>query len=214
MRDVPLLLLFLATATAESTDLMTCMADSARAVPASLGLQLLPAAHPANPRGVDLVIAPASLCAQLSPNGICDTSTSIAGSDGEARYVVGTSASLNMEAAEQLSCAAKVAPASFSVTISLRAPAAFALAQLSAGSSMLTMLTNIVPFLFLRSVALQQGVSAGLSMELAEAATVTPTRSSGARRGAARSAGVGGTSTATDTAAQSMVTSMLEGVRK
>ena len=77
-------------------------------MPPSLGLLLWPAAHPQNPQRVDLVVAPAALCAQLSPGGACTTAAAdqVVGADGVTRFVVGTAAHFNMEAAEVLSCVA------------------------------------------------------------------------------------------------------------
>jgi len=87
---------------------MTCSASDSRVVPQSYGLQIWPAAHPANPQHVDLVIAPAAMCAQLSPGGMCTTASAnqIVGSDGVTRFVVGTAAAFHMEAGEALTCAA------------------------------------------------------------------------------------------------------------
>jgi hypothetical protein len=77
-------------------------------VPSSYGLQIWPAAHPSNPQHVDLVIAPAAQCAQLSPGGVCTTlaANQIVGADGVTRFVVGTAAAFHMEAGETLTCAA------------------------------------------------------------------------------------------------------------
>lgn len=86
----------------------TCSSNSGNALPATIGLLLWPAAHPSNPQQVDLVVAPAALCAQLSPGGVCTTAVEnqIVGSDGVTRFVVGTAAQLKMEAATVLTCAA------------------------------------------------------------------------------------------------------------
>jgi hypothetical protein len=77
-------------------------------VPPSFGLQIWPAAHTQNPQHVDLVIAPAAQCAQLTPGGVCTTAAAnqIVGTDGVTRFVVGTAAALHMEAGETLTCAA------------------------------------------------------------------------------------------------------------
>ena len=83
---------------------LTCAAADARAVPASLGLQLWPAAHPLNPEGVDLVVAPLATCQQMASEEACAAAATVAGADGEARYVVGTAAAFNMEADETLTC--------------------------------------------------------------------------------------------------------------
>ena len=85
---------------------MTCLPTDASAIPSSVGLLLWPATHPQNPQRVDLVVAPASTCAQLSPGGVCNTTAAntIIGLDGAPRYAIGTAAALNMEGAETLSC--------------------------------------------------------------------------------------------------------------
>jgi len=84
----------------------TCSAAGARAIPPDLGLQILPAAHPRNPRRVDLVIAPLAVCADLSPGGACATSPANAfvGPDGVTRFVVDSAAALHMSAGEMLAC--------------------------------------------------------------------------------------------------------------
>ena len=83
-------------------------AADAQAVPPSLGLRVWPAAHPQNPQSVDLIVAPAASCAQLSPGGVCttDSANQIVGADGVTRFVVGTAAAFNMEAATMLDCTA------------------------------------------------------------------------------------------------------------
>ena len=81
------------------------VAADARAVPASLGLQLWPAAHPQNPQRADLVVAPLAQCQQMTSAAACAAATSVAGADGVTRYVVGTAAAFNMEADETLTCA-------------------------------------------------------------------------------------------------------------
>ena len=80
---------------------------AARAVPSSLGVLLWPAANPSNPQHVDLVIAPLAMCQQLG--GTCSTlaSNMVVGADGITRYIVGTAAALNIEAAESLACTAQ-----------------------------------------------------------------------------------------------------------
>ena len=80
------------------------MAADARAVPASLGLQLWPAAHPSNPQRVDLVVAPLAQCQQMTSNAACAAAATVAGADGVTRYVVGTAAAFKMEADETLTC--------------------------------------------------------------------------------------------------------------
>ena len=67
---------------------------------------LWPAAHPANPQGVDLVVAPLGQCQQLASNAACAAAAFLVGEDGVARYVVGTAAAMKMEAAGALSCSA------------------------------------------------------------------------------------------------------------
>lgn len=69
-------------------------------------MQIWPAAHPLNPQALDLVLAPAALCAQMTPGGTCTTSpfNQLVGSDGINRFVVGTAAALNMEPSSSLQC--------------------------------------------------------------------------------------------------------------
>ena len=83
---------------------LSCASSPARAVPSSLGVLLWPAANPSNPQHVDLIIAPLATCQQLG--GTCSTlaSNTAVGADGITRYIVGTAAALNLEAAEALSC--------------------------------------------------------------------------------------------------------------
>jgi hypothetical protein len=83
---------------------LSCVAADARAAPASLGLQLLPAAHPQNQQRVDLVIAPLAQCQQMASAAACAAAAAVSGADGVLRYVVGTAAAFNMEADEKLSC--------------------------------------------------------------------------------------------------------------
>jgi hypothetical protein len=86
---------------------LSCASVGARAAPQSLGLLLWPAAHPANPQRVDLIVATLAVCQQLG--GSCSTapSNTIAAADGVTTlHIVGTAAALHLEAAEQLSCAA------------------------------------------------------------------------------------------------------------
>ena len=75
-------------------------------MPASLGLQIWPAAHPANPQHADLVVAPLAACEQLTSASACAAAASIAGADGVLRVVVGTAADWHMEAGESSVCAA------------------------------------------------------------------------------------------------------------
>ena len=83
---------------------LSCAASGARAVPSSLGVLVWPAANPSNPQHVDLIIAPLALCQQLG--GTCSTlaSNTVVGADSVTRYIVGTAAALNLEAAEALTC--------------------------------------------------------------------------------------------------------------
>jgi hypothetical protein len=73
-------------------------------MPASLGLQLWPAAHPANPQRVDLIVAPLAQCQLMTSSAACATAAAIAGTDGVLRYAVGTAAAFNMVADEALVC--------------------------------------------------------------------------------------------------------------
>ena len=88
------------------TDL-SCASAGARAIPTTLGLLLWPAAHPSNPQHVDLIIAPLAMCQQLTSSTACAAAASIMGMDGVLRFVVGTAAALNLEAAEALTCSVK-----------------------------------------------------------------------------------------------------------
>jgi hypothetical protein len=74
-------------------------------VPAALGLQIWPAANPANARGVDLLVAPLALCQQMTSSAACNAAASVVGADGTTRFVVGTAAAFNVEPAESLTCA-------------------------------------------------------------------------------------------------------------
>ena len=95
-------------ASASASSSVSCSPADSRAVPTNFGLQIWPAAHPSNPQHVDLVVAPAAVCAQLSPGGVCTTlaANQIVGADGVTRFVVGTAAALHMEGSESLMCAA------------------------------------------------------------------------------------------------------------
>ena len=84
---------------------LSCSAGAARAVPSSLGLQIWPAANAANVRGVDLLVAPFTLCRQMTSAAACTAADSVAGTDGVTRFVVGTAAAFNVEPAEALTCA-------------------------------------------------------------------------------------------------------------
>jgi hypothetical protein len=86
---------------------ISCASSGARAAPASLGLLLWPAAHPANSLHLDLIIAPLIACRQLISEEACASAMSVVGADGMLRYVLGTAAALHLEAAEPLTCAAQ-----------------------------------------------------------------------------------------------------------
>ena len=73
-------------------------------MPASLDLQLWPAAHPANPQHEDLIVAPLAQCQQITSAAACAAAAAVDGADGVTRYVVGTAAAFNMEADETLTC--------------------------------------------------------------------------------------------------------------
>ena len=81
----------------------TC-SSSTRAVPSSLGLMLLPAAHPQNPQKVDLILAPLVTCQQLGGSCSILSLNSVEGGDQVLWYTVGSASSLNFEAAEAISC--------------------------------------------------------------------------------------------------------------
>ena len=85
----------------------TCSAAS-QAIPPASGLVLLPAA--ANSQGVDLIVASNATCAARAAAGAlvvhqCNMSTYFLASDNATElFVVGTAASMNMRASEQLLC--------------------------------------------------------------------------------------------------------------
>lgn len=83
---------------------LSCLSSGARAVPTSLGLKMLPAAHPLNSRGVDLIIASLGICQQLTSTCSTLPSDAIVGVDVSTQYIVGTSEELHMESSEQLTC--------------------------------------------------------------------------------------------------------------
>jgi hypothetical protein len=85
---------------------LSCASSAVRAVPASLGVLLWPAANPSNPQQVDLVIAPLDVCQRLRGTCSAQASNTVVGADGIMRYIVGTAAALNLEAAESLACSA------------------------------------------------------------------------------------------------------------
>jgi hypothetical protein len=118
-----------------ATDI-SCAPGNARAAPAALGLLLWPAAHPANPQKVDLIITSLSVCQQLG--GTCSMlpGNTVMGADSVMRYIVGRAADLHLEAAEQLTCsAASGAPAA---TLASATVSASATATASATSTCLT----------------------------------------------------------------------------
>ena len=83
---------------------LSCASGGARALPSSLGMRLLPAAHPLNTDGVDLIVAPLESCTAMLSATICATKQVVA-MDGVTRYVIGTAAELHMEAGIELVCA-------------------------------------------------------------------------------------------------------------
>ena len=88
-----------------SSSSLSCASGGARALPSSLGMRLLPAAHPLNTDGVDLIVAPLESCTAMLSATICATKQ-VGVMDGVTRYVIGTAADLHMEAGEELVCAA------------------------------------------------------------------------------------------------------------
>ena len=93
-----------AGSTAPST--LSCSPDeSGRAIPASLGLEVMLTENLLNSRGVDLLLAPQALCSRLA-GAVCDDSSAIVGADGITRFVAGPTASFNVEVAEMLTCSA------------------------------------------------------------------------------------------------------------
>lgn len=96
----------LTCAATPSSPSLSCVAHNSRAVPAALGLQLWPAAHPANTQRIDLVVAPLAQCQQVAAGtaGTCDTSVSVTGADGVARFVAGVATVLHMEATAAVVC--------------------------------------------------------------------------------------------------------------
>jgi hypothetical protein len=67
-------------------------------------MQVWPAAHPNNPRNVDLLVTPLTLCQQMTSVTACATAASFTGTDGLTRYVVGTTEEFNVEPSESLVC--------------------------------------------------------------------------------------------------------------
>ena len=96
-----------AGSTSASATPLICSASDARAVPASLGLQILPAANPSNAQNVDLLIAPLELCQRISSASACYAAASVVGADGIRRFVVGTAAAFNVEPAASMTCSAR-----------------------------------------------------------------------------------------------------------
>jgi streptogramin lyase len=84
---------------------LSCASGGARALPSSLGMRLLPAAHPLNTVGVDLIIAPLESCTAMLSSQIC-ANKQVVVMDGVTRYVIGSSSDLHMEAGEELLCTA------------------------------------------------------------------------------------------------------------
>lgn len=74
-----------------SSSSLSCASGGARALPSSLGMRLLPAAHPLNTDGVDLIVAPLESCTAMLSATICATKQVVA-MDGVTRYVIGTAA--------------------------------------------------------------------------------------------------------------------------
>jgi hypothetical protein len=70
---------------------------------------LLSAAHPQNPQQVDLIIAPLVTCQQLGGSCSMLSLNSIAGGDQVVRNIVGSASSLNLEAAEAVTCESQLA---------------------------------------------------------------------------------------------------------
>jgi hypothetical protein len=81
---------------------LTCVSDDARAISSSLGMLLWPAAHPNNPHDVDLIIAPADVCANQV--GFCCEGREHITINNIQRFVIGTASELHMEEAEVLTC--------------------------------------------------------------------------------------------------------------
>ena len=85
---------------------LSCAVTGSRAVPGALGLQLWPAAAPGNTRQADLVVAPLAACQALTgaTDSACGGALSVVGTDGVARFAVGTAAQLHMQAAATMTC--------------------------------------------------------------------------------------------------------------
>ena len=91
---------------AASSTPLTCTSTGARAAPSTLGLLVWPAAHPLNAQQVDLIVAPQAACQTITSTA-CATPAAITGVGGAALYLVGTAASMHLEAAEGVTCTAQ-----------------------------------------------------------------------------------------------------------
>jgi len=85
-----------------SLSTLSCASGGARAIPSTLGMRLWPAAHPANPQKVDLIVAPLSVC-EAHTHQSCSQSSSVS-MGGVTLYTVGTASDLHMEPADELTC--------------------------------------------------------------------------------------------------------------
>jgi hypothetical protein len=85
-----------------SLSTLSCASGGVRAIPSTLGMRLWPAAHPANPQKVDLIIAPLNVCEAHTHQSCLQRSSVSMG--GVTLYTVGTAAELHMEPAEDLTC--------------------------------------------------------------------------------------------------------------
>ena len=83
---------------------LSCASGGARALPSTLGMRLWPAAHPQNQQHVDLIVAPADVCAAQAGQSCAARASVVMG--GTTLFVVGKAADLHMEPAEDLTCAA------------------------------------------------------------------------------------------------------------
>ena len=89
--------------TSFTTSSITCASGGSRALPSSLNVRLLPAAHPSNQNDVDLVVAPSLTCRDLLNVQSCSGRSSVI-LDTIEYFVIGTAADLHMEAGEELIC--------------------------------------------------------------------------------------------------------------
>jgi hypothetical protein len=85
-----------------SLSTLSCASGGARAIPSTLGMRLWPAAHPANPQKVDLIVAPLSVCESHTHQSCLQSSSVSMG--GVTLYTVGTASDLHMEPADDLTC--------------------------------------------------------------------------------------------------------------